>query len=149
MPSISSDPTAVSVGFSTKLGASLTATGVATAIVAFATGDRSEQTLGVIAGAAVAALAFAITAAGRYAQSRAQIKTAPALVQGNAGASPVDEPATLDAEAQAAHEEVVDDHGIENDEPDVLDGLPDLLTTPHGDVGEDAGDPMTRGEVPA
>jgi hypothetical protein len=180
MPSISSDPAAVSVGFSTKLGASLTATGVATAIVAFIAGDRSEQTLGVISGAAVAALAFAITAAGRYAQARTQIKAAPEMLTATSRAKVVDRaqvpptpaqyaaeyadagwtvttdrsPATdyptstpADVEAQQAHDAVVADHGIDDDPPDPFDGLPDIVPESPDTVGEDLGDPLTRGEV--
>jgi hypothetical protein len=70
------DPSRVPVGFTTKLGASVTATGLAAAIVAFVTGDRSEQTVGTLTAAGVAVLAFAITAIGRYAQAHAQIKAA-------------------------------------------------------------------------
>jgi hypothetical protein len=72
--SLRPDPGKVPVGTTSAAGYSLTAAALAAAVVAYATGDRSAQTLGTITAAAVAVLAFIVTSAGRYAQAHAKIK---------------------------------------------------------------------------
>lgn len=80
----------VPIGPTSIAGYSVTALGVAAAIVAFVQGDRSEQTLGVLVSAGIAALAFGITQAGRYVQAHALVVAStpttvvPALVAGEA-----------------------------------------------------------------
>jgi len=80
----------VPVGLSTQVGVGLTVAGVATAIVAYATGDRSEQTTGTLAGAAVAILAFAITAAMRAVQAKALIVAHAPLVGTQTASTPLE-----------------------------------------------------------
>jgi hypothetical protein len=67
-------PTNVAVGASTIAGYSVTAAGLAAAIIAYATGARDAQTLGVLTASAVAILAFLVTQAGRYAQAHTLAK---------------------------------------------------------------------------
>jgi hypothetical protein len=62
---------AVPVGTTSKAGYGVTAFALASAVIAYATGDHSQQTTGVIVAGAVAALSFLVTQAGRYAQAHA------------------------------------------------------------------------------
>lgn len=71
------DSQKVSVGLATKAGYSLSAAALAAALIAYLTGDRSDQTLGTLTAAGVAVLAFVITQAGRYLQAYALAKPTP------------------------------------------------------------------------
>jgi len=70
----------VPVGVSTVSGYGLTVIAFAAAVVAYLTGDHSQQTVGTIAAGGVAALAFAITQIGRYVQAKAAIYAQPVPV---------------------------------------------------------------------
>jgi hypothetical protein len=59
----------VSVGTSTVAGLLATLAGFAAAVAAYKQGDRSEATLGTIAGAAVGAISLVTTMVGRFAQA--------------------------------------------------------------------------------
>lgn len=60
----------VPVGVTSIAGYTLTSGAAIAAILAFIEGDRSEQTLGVVAAVALAAISFLATTVGRYAQAR-------------------------------------------------------------------------------
>lgn len=62
----------VSKGPSTYTALALTGTGVSGAIVAFVMGDRSEQTMGVIAGGVVALVSFVVMTISRTVQAKAK-----------------------------------------------------------------------------
>src|SRR4051794_5159705 len=57
------------VGLGTKVGLGVSSAAFVAAVVAFITGDRSEQTLGVLVSAAVGALTLAVTIGGRMLQA--------------------------------------------------------------------------------
>lgn len=59
----------VSVGLSTVVGLLTAAAGFSAAVAAYKQGDRSEATLGTIAGGAVGAISLVTTMAGRFAQA--------------------------------------------------------------------------------
>jgi hypothetical protein len=61
--------TKVKVGLSTVLGVLATLGAFAAAITAYKQGDRSEQTLGTIAGTVVGVISLVTTMAGRFAQA--------------------------------------------------------------------------------
>jgi hypothetical protein len=57
------------VGLGTKVGLGVSTAAFVAAVVAFITGDRSEQTLGVLVSAAVGAITLAVTIGGRMLQA--------------------------------------------------------------------------------
>lgn len=67
----------VPVGVTSVAGYTITLAGVVGAVLAFLKGDRSDQTLGVLAAGGTAVLAFLSTQLGRYAQAHAAVKKAP------------------------------------------------------------------------
>jgi predicted cation transporter len=71
----------VPVGVTSVAGYTVTLAGVVGAVLAFLKGDRSDQTLGVLASAGLAILAFLSTQLGRYVQAHALVKTAPVLAE--------------------------------------------------------------------
>lgn len=71
----------VPVGTTSKAGYGVTAFALASAVVAYATGDHSQQTTGVIMAGTVAALSFLVTQAGRYLQAHALIAQGHVTVQ--------------------------------------------------------------------
>lgn len=72
----------VPVGLSTNVGLGTSGVAFALAILAFIQGDRSEQTLGVVAAGVVGIVSLGITMGGRMIQARAQINAQanPAVV---------------------------------------------------------------------
>ena len=73
----------VAVGVSTVAGYTVTASTFAAAVVAYLSGDRSQDTLVVLALGAFSAVSFGVTQVGRYAQAHAQAGNAtnPALAR--------------------------------------------------------------------
>lgn len=63
-------PITVPVGKTTVAGWGTTATAAVLALVAFLSGDHSEQTLGTVVAGTLAVVSFAVTQLGRYWQAR-------------------------------------------------------------------------------
>jgi hypothetical protein len=125
----------VPVGVTSQVGYGVTATALIAAVVAFVSGDRSEQTLGVLTAAALAAVSLGITQIGRYLQARELARNTYHYVG-------------QDVEQAEAAKNVEED--AYDDEPgDVFDGLPDIPTAPAESlpVEKHLGDPRSRGEA--
>lgn len=157
------EPTKVAVGTSTVAGYSVTAVGFVAAIIAYATGDHSAQTLGTLTAAAVALLAFLVTQAGRYVQAHTLAKgvaekiaaspTPPTNVVGVAGsdARPGDKVAIYTSGAASVETDTLKSPDVPGHlvtqvlDPDLEDvgdhdAIPDIWVKPPDQVGRDEGD---------
>lgn len=154
-------PTNVSVGASTIAGYSVTAAGFAAAIIAYATGARDAQTLGVLTAAAVATVAFLVTQVGRYAQAHTLAKGVAEKVadtsvklDGREVASAANMYSSIASVASdvppghTTYPEVESQYADDIEEGGDHDAIPHVPTAAPDVVGEDLGDPGSLEPLP-
>jgi hypothetical protein len=85
----------VPIGPSTIAGYSATTIAFSLAVVAYITGDRSEQTLGTLAAAAAGVIALVVTNIGRFLQAKEIVKAEGALLVDDVDAFDPDDPSSV------------------------------------------------------
>lgn len=131
---------AVPVGITSKVGYGVTALGLVSAIVAYATGHRDQQTVGVIVSGAVAGLSLLSTQLGRYAQAHALIVNPPAPTNRAAVEAPRPKDAVIYGTGNAEHVGVVSFSSGPEEPGDPHDALPHHPVTDPATIPPDVGD---------
>lgn len=142
----------VPIGPTTIAGYSVTLAGALGAVIAFKSGDRSEQTLGTLAAGVFAAIAFVVTQVGRYVQAREIAKGSASALNAAAASAGTAAPGlalALAAEASSPGTGTVSSitgttgdvggHPPQGIPPDLDDSVHALT---EGDPAEPVGDPL-------